>query len=75
MWCRHRVGEVLTTYKLLSSMSIGEQVPGLSLSGGMNPATLMQGRNPYMFYLLSFTGCTCSSWVTMHVLEFRYAAA
>lgn len=41
---RHRVGEVLTTYKLLSSMSIGEQIPGLSLSGGMNPATLMQGK-------------------------------
>ena len=41
--CRHRVAEVLTTLKLLSGMSRGEEVTGLKLSGGFNPKTLLQG--------------------------------
>ncbi|KAL3138653.1 hypothetical protein ABBQ32_006413 [Trebouxia sp. C0010 RCD-2024] len=41
---RHRIAEVLTTLKLLSSMSQGDDVPGLKLSGGLNPQTLLQGR-------------------------------
>ena len=41
--CRHRIAEVLTTLKLLSSMSQGEDVTGLKLSGGLNPKTLLQG--------------------------------
>ena len=41
--CRYRIGEVLTAYKLLTSMSKGEAVKGLSLSGKSNPLTLLKG--------------------------------
>ena len=41
--CRHRIGEVLTAFKLLSSISQGQDVPGLVLTGGLNPKTLLQG--------------------------------
>ena len=43
---RYRVGEVLTSYKLLSSMSRGEEVRGLQLSGGVNSTSLLQGEAP-----------------------------
>ena len=43
--CRHRVAEVLTTLKLLSGMTRGEEITGLKLSGGFNPKTLLQGKN------------------------------
>ena len=43
MRCRHRIAEVLTTLKLLGSMSRGEEVTGLKLSGGCHPKTLLQG--------------------------------
>ena len=45
--CRYRIGEVLTAYKLLTSMSKGEAVQGLSLSGKANPTTLLQGMHIY----------------------------
>ena len=41
--CRFRIGEVLTAYKLLGSMSRGEPVQGLKLSGGLNPSSLLRG--------------------------------
>ena len=46
--CRYRVGEVLTAYKLLSSMSKGQHVPGLSLSGGLSSDTLLAGQTSHL---------------------------
>ncbi|KAA6419127.1 MAG: Platelet-activating factor acetylhydrolase [Trebouxia sp. A1-2] len=41
---RFRIGEVLTAYKLLTSMSRGEPVQGLKLSGGLNHSSLLKGK-------------------------------
>lgn len=41
---RFRIGEVLTAHKLLGSMSRGEPVQGLKLSGGLNPSSLLRGK-------------------------------
>ena len=56
--CRHRIAEVLTTLKLLSSMSRGEEVLGLKLSGGFNPKTLLQGTTSNVIQYIMSRGLT-----------------